>query len=330
MKVVFLQDLNPEAVAYFREKLPDHELVFPQTDDEARQLEAARGADIIVGYKIPKGTLVAAPNLRAFLTGAAGVHHSVAETLRGRPLIQAANSHANALDVAEHAVALALSAAKLIVRGDREMRRGDWSLRYDDVPGALVTGKTAVIIGYGAIGRATAKILSGFEMRIIGVKSPSAKPGRDDLGVETVPANDLDRALASADFVFVFAPLTQATRGLIGRAQFAAMRRTAVLVHLSRGPVVDESALFEALKGRRIAAAALDVWYVYPQTPEDAKNKMPGRLPFHELDNMVMSPHRASYTERMHREQWDDVVENIQRVAAGRPVKNPINLDVGY
>jgi len=330
MKVVFLQDLNPEAVAYFRERLPEHELVFPQTEDEAKQVEAARGADIIVGYKIPKGILGAAPNLRAFLTGAAGVHHSVAETLRGHPSIQAANSHANALDVAEHAVALALSAAKLIVRGDREMRRGDWSLRYDDVPGALVTGKTAVIVGYGAIGRATVKLLRGFEMQTIGVRSPSSTAGRDDLGVEMVPGGDLDRALAAADFIFVFAPLTEETRGLIGRAQFAVMKKTAILVHLSRGPVVDEKALFEALKERRVAGAGLDVWYVYPQTPQEAKNKMPGRLPFHELENLVMSPHRASYTERMHREQRDDVIENVRRVAEGTSVKNPINLEAGY
>jgi len=198
------------------------------------------------------------------------------------------------------------------------------------VPGALVTGKTAVMVGYGAIGRATVKLLSGFEMRAIGVRSPNSKPGRDEMGTETVPAGNLDRVLAEADFIFVSAPLTEKTRGLIGQAQFAVMKKTAILVHVSRGPVVEEKALFEALKERRIAGAALDVWYVYPQSPQEAKNKQPGHLPFHELDNIVMSPHRASYTERMHREQWDDVVENIRRVAAGAPVKNPINLESGY
>jgi phosphoglycerate dehydrogenase-like enzyme len=293
-------------------------------------VEAARGADVAVGYKIPKGLLDVAPNLRAFLTGAAGVHHSVAGSLRARPDVQSANSHANALDVAEHAVALALASAKLIVRGDREMRRGDWTLRYDDVPGALLSGKTAVIVGYGAIGRTTVKLLGGFDVRTIGVRSPKAKAGRDDLGVETVPAGDLDRALPSADFIFVFAPLTEKTRGLIGRAQFAVMKKTAILVHLSRGPVDDENALFEALKDRRIAGAALDVWYLYPQNLQESKNTQPGHRPFHELDNIVMSPHRASYTERMHREQWDDVVANIRRVSAGQPVKNPIDLGAGY
>jgi phosphoglycerate dehydrogenase-like enzyme len=330
VKVVFLQELHPDAVAYLREKLPEFELVFPQTEDEARLVEAARGADVVVGYRIPKGLLEVAPRLRAFLTGAAGVHHSVAESLRGRPQVQVANSHANSLDVAEYGVALALASAKLIVRGDREMRRGDWSLRYDDVPGVLVTGKTAVIVGYGSIGRAIAKLLKGFEMRFIGVRSPRSQPQRDDLGVECVPAADLRRVLASADFVFVAAPLTPATRGLIGKPEFDVMKRSAILVHLSRGPVVDEKSLFDALKSKGIAGAALDVWYAYPQTPADAKNTFPGHLPFHELDNIVMSPHRASYTERMHREQWDDVVENIRRLAGGKPVKNPVNLEAGY
>jgi len=318
------------AIAYFREKLPEHELVFPQTEDEEKLAQAARGADIAVGYRIPKKILEAAPNLKAFLTGAAGVHHSVWENLRGRPEIQAANSHANSLDVAEFSVALALAAAKLIPKGDRDLRRGDWTLRYDDVPGVLVTGTTAVIVGYGAIGRSLAKLVEGFSMRLIGVKSERAAPGRDDLGVEIFPSGDLDRSLREADFVFVFAPLTPKTRGLIGPAQFQIMKKQAILVHVSRGPVVDEKALFEALKERRIAAAALDVWYVYPPRPEDAKHTFPGHLPFHELDNIVMSPHRASYTERMHREQWDDVIENIKRTAAGLPVKNPINLDAGY
>jgi phosphoglycerate dehydrogenase-like enzyme len=330
MKVVFLQDLNPETLPYFREKLPEHELVFPQTEDEAKQAEAARGADVVVGYKLPKVVADAAPNLKAFLTGAAGVHHSLAETLRGRPGVAAANSHANALDVAEHSLALALDAAKLTARGDRELRKGDWSLRYNDVPGVLVTGTTAVIVGYGAIGRALAGLLQGFHMRLLGVRSSRSGGGPDEFGVIPVGPEDLRASLAAADFIFVFAPLTEKTRGLVGTPEFAVMKKDAILVHVSRGPVVDEKALFDALKERRIRAAALDVWYVYPNSKDEYTNKWPGHVPFQELDNIVMSPHRASYTERMHREQWDDVIENIRRIAAGEPVKNPIDLDAGY
>jgi phosphoglycerate dehydrogenase-like enzyme len=330
MKVVFLQDLSGESVAYLRQKLPEHELVFPASEEEAVLAKAAQGADIVVGYRLPQAVLDAAPGLKAFLTGAAGVHHSVAENLKGRPGVQAANSHANALDVAEHTLALALDAAKLISRGDRQMRRGDWSMRYDDVPGVLVTGKTAVFVGYGAIGRALAELLRGFRMRMIGVRTARTGEAPDERGVIPAGPEDLDASLAAADFVFVLAPLTPKTRGLLGPSQFASMKKDAILVHVSRGPVVDEKALFEALKERRIRGAALDVWYVYPQSEAEYGRTWPGHFPFQELDNVVMSPHRAPYTERMDREQWDDVVDNIRRVSAGVPVTNPIDLEGGY
>lgn len=330
MKVVFLQELNAETVAYFKEKCRGHELVFPQTEDPDRLAAATRGADVLVGYRLPKAVLDAAPKLKAFLTGAAGVDKSVVENLAGRPGVQAGNSHANSLDVAEHALALAMSAGKLVPQGDRELRTGGWSLRYDDVEGVLLTGKTAVIVGYGAIGKALASLLGGFHMRVVGVRSSRKSRGLDPQGVQVVGPEELDPSLKAADFVFVFAPLTKKTRGLIGPAQFALMKRSAVLVNVSRGPVVDEGALFGALKERRILAAGIDVWYVYPKSQEEAKRTFPGHLPFQDLDNVVMSPHRASYTERMNREQWDDVVESIERLARGEPVKHPVDLDAGY
>jgi len=327
---VFLQDLNPATVRYFKEKCPGHELVFPQTEDPAKLAEAAKGADILVGYRLPKEVADAAPSLVAFLTGAAGVDRSVAESLNGRPKVAVGNSHANSLDVAEHALALALDAAKLVSKGDRDLRRGDWTLRYDDVHGVLVSGKNAVIVGYGAIGRSLAGILQGFRMNVVGVRSSREPAGRDAGGVQMLGPEDVELALASADFVFVLAPLTPKTKGLLGVRQLAAMKRTAVLVNVSRGPVVEEGALFDALKARRIAAAGLDVWYVYPKGPGAEKSTFPGHFAFHELDNVVLSPHRASYTERMHREQWDDVVESIHRLARGEAVKYRVDLEAGY
>ncbi len=330
MKVVFLQDLNPQTVRYFKEAFAGHELVFPQTEDLAKLTAAARDADVLVGYRLPQEVLDAAPKLKAFLTGAAGVDRTVRENLKVRPEVQVGNSHANALDVAEHALALAMAAAKLVARGDRELRKGDWTLRYDDVPGVLLTGKTVVIVGYGAIGRALAQLLAGFKARVVGVRSSRKTHGVDALGVQMVGAEDLDLSLKAADFVFVFAPLTPKTKGLLGAQQFAAMKPSAVLVNVSRGPVVDEDALFDALKGGRLGAAGIDVWYVYPKGGADVKDTGPGHQPFHELQNVVMSPHRASYTERMHREQWDDVVESIHRLARGEAVKYKVDLEAGY
>ncbi len=330
MKVVFLQDLNEATVRYFKERCLGDELVFPQTEDEGELAKAAEGADVLVGYRLPKAVLDKAPDLKVFLTGAAGVDRTVWENLKGRPGVAVGNSHANALDVAEHALALALDAAKLVSKGDRDLRRGDWTLRYDDVPGVLMSHKTGVIVGYGAIGRTLAALLRGFKMNLIGVRSSRDAAGRDGEGVQVVGPQDLDGALSQADFVFVFVPLTPKTKGLLGTKQLAVLKRTAVLVNVSRGPVVEEGALFDALKARRIGAAGIDVWYVYPKDRASSKATKPGHFAFEELDNIVLSPHRASYTERMHREQWDDVVENIQRVARGESVKYKVDLEAGY
>jgi phosphoglycerate dehydrogenase-like enzyme len=93
---------------------------------------------------------------------------------------------------------------------------------------------------------------------------------------------------------------------------------------------VDEDALFDALKSKTIGAAGIDVWYLYPKGGDSVKATAPGHQPFHELDNLVLSPHRASYTERMHREQWDDAVESILRLARGEGVKFRVDLEEGY
>lgn len=330
MKVVFLQDLNAETVRYFQAKCRGHELVFPQSEDLGKLTAAAKDADILVGYRLPREVAEAAPKLKAFITGAAGVDKTVRESLSARPSVQVGNSHANALDVAEHALTLALDAGKLVSRGDRELRRGDWTLRYDDVPGVLMTGKSAVIVGYGAIGQALAELLRGFRMRVVGVRSSRKARGLDAKGVQVVGPEELKDALGSADFVFVFAPLTPKTKGMVGPKEIGAMKKSAVLVNVSRGPVVDEDALFDALKSKAIGAAGIDVWYVYPKGGADVKNTAPGHQAFHELDNVVLSPHRASYTERMHREQWDDAVESILRVARGEGVKYRVDLEAGY
>ena len=327
MKIVFLQDLNPGTVQYFKEKVPGHDLVFPQTENVDEQAAAAAGADIVVGYRLPKKVADAAPDLKAFLTGAAGVDLTVVESLKGRPKVLVGNSHANSLDVAEHALALAMDTAKLIGRGDRDMRRGDWTLRYNDVGGQLLSGKTVLIVGYGAIGRAFAKLVAGFNMRVLGVRAKAARGERDDLGVETVA---LEEGLPVADLVLVFAPLTHRTKRMIGKGEFQAMKPTSILVNISRGPVVDEDALYQALRTGTIGGAGIDVWYQYPTSSDDVKHTAPGKHPFHELDNLVMSPHRASYTERMHTAQWDDVVENIHRIERGQGVKYAVDLSAGY
>jgi phosphoglycerate dehydrogenase-like enzyme len=129
--------------------------------------------------------------------------------------------------------------------------------------------------------------------------------------------------LRESDFLVIACPLAEDTRGLIGRERLALMKPSAVLVNVGRGPVVDEVALYDALARRRIAGAVLDVWYRYAtlETPD----VRPSHLPFHELDNVVMTPHCSGWTEGLIPRRFAVIIDNVERLRDGRPLRNPVH-----
>jgi phosphoglycerate dehydrogenase-like enzyme len=130
----------------------------------------------------------------------------------------------------------------------------------------------------------------------------------------------LAEVLARADYLAVTLPLTAETRGLLGGRELRSMKPTAVLVNVSRAEIVDEDALYHALAKRRLAAAALDVWYRYPSAPGPTR---PARCPFHELPNVLMTPHVSGWTDGMLEARAALIAQNIERTACGAP---PLNL----
>ena len=177
---------------------------------------------------------------------------------------------------AELTVALLLSLLRRVTEGDRLVRRRDaWELSPTFMLGEGLAGKTLGIVGLGRIGREVARLAGAFGMRV--VHTGGSGP------YEELP---LERLLAEADVVSLHVPLTPETRHLIGRRELARMRPSAVLVNVSRGPVVDEEALVEALAGGRIAGAALDV---YEREPEVSAGLLG-------LENVVLTPHLGSAT----------------------------------
>jgi D-3-phosphoglycerate dehydrogenase len=185
-------------------------------------------------------------------------------------------------EVANHAIALLLAVAKKIVPLDRAVRSGAW--RTGPLgPMQHLTGQTLGLIAYGAIARATAKRAAAFDLEVI-AWDPYAS---DFTGAQRV--DTLDELLARSDFVSVHTPLTPETHHLVNADVLAKMKPTAYLVNTSRGPVVDEAALVDALRAGTIAGAGLDVFEVEP---------LPAGSPLAELDNVVLLPHSASYSDR--------------------------------
>lgn len=262
--------------------------------------------------------------LSAVIVPYAGVHPSIrsccieANKVRVREGLRrllVVNSHHNAAMTAEFGVALALAAAKRVPRGDRELRNNDWRGRgirlkgapdpVPVVPQLILDGKTALMVGFGAVGRRMALSFAALGCRVVAITRSirhveTRRVQRNDISIKirVYPSQHLLALLPTAALVVLCVPLSAETRGLISEAAFNAMRSDAVLVNVARGPVVDQDALIAALQQQKIGCYASDVWWNYPDDWSTAANCPPFRdqlgqpvkLP---PDLTLMSPHRG-------------------------------------
>ena len=194
----------------------------------------------------------------------------------------------------------------------------------------ILAGKTALLLGLGAIGSRVASVCHALGMEVHAVRRRTDRPHPPH--VEVHPSGALSDLLPCADALLVCLPLTPDTRGLIGAREFELLRPSAILVNVARGAIVDEAALYHALAGGRLAAAGIDVWYRYPPTPEERANTAPSGYPFHELDNVVMSPHRggAFRTEELEERRMRDLATSLNAAARGESIPHLVDLAAGY
>ena len=216
---------------------------------------------------------------------------------------------------ADMTFALLLSFARQVTRSDRDIRAGKWTV-FDQTPwlGLDAYNKTLGIFGFGGIGQKVARRAAGFDMRVI-YYSRSRKPeAEEELGVEW--AGDMDTLLSESDYVSLHCPLTDETRGVIGEAEFAKMKSSAVLINMARGAVVQQQALYEALASNEIAGAAIDVCDPEPIAMDD---------PLLTLDNLVMTPHIGSASAATFAAMGMMAATSIVAALSGEPVKNMVN-----
>jgi len=209
-------------------------------------------------------------------------------------------------------------------RLDRKLRTGIWESQWALGVAAPplwpeLAGKTLGILGYGHIGRALARRARAFDMEVWATRrhTDSARP--QELAFLGGP-KQLDDVLRRADYLAVTLSLSQTTRNLITERELRLMKPSAFLINVARAEIFDEGALYRCLASRAIAGAALDVWYRYP-TSSDAT--LPATQPFHELDNVLMTPHVAGSTEGTLESRSQLIANNINRIARGQ---EPINM----
>jgi D-3-phosphoglycerate dehydrogenase / 2-oxoglutarate reductase len=300
--------IAPSAV----ELLNRHDVdVFFSPPYDAPEIVAARARDLAVDAimvrqgKVNDLVIGASPKLKVIVKHGVGIDNiDVASAARrGIPVLRSLGS--NSLAVAEHTIALALTLLKEVTWLDPAVKRGEWPK--PTFIGRDIAGSVIGLIGFGAIGRETARLAEALGMEVT-VHDPMAAPGAIEAAGHT-RADRLDDLLAAADIVSLHCPLTQATRHLIDGPRLARMKPTAFLVNTARGGIVDEAALAEALAERRIAGAALDSFASEPPAADS---------PLWGLPNLVATPHIGGVTNGSARAMAEIAARHIIDVLDGK------------
>jgi phosphoglycerate dehydrogenase-like enzyme len=282
---------------------------------------------VLVAGRPQREHLTASPNLHALIIPWAGLPEATRDLMCDFPHITVHNLHHNAVPVAEMAVTLMLAAAKLVVPLDQALRAHDWTPRYHHPdPTILLEGKTALILGYGAIGQRVAHLCQALGMQVMAIRRHVSALSPDEI----YPPDALHSLLPKANVLIICLPQTPETTGLIGERELALLPQGAVLVNVGRGPIVDEAALYHALREGTLHSAGLDVWYNYPTDEASRPHTSPSAYPFHELDNVVMSPHRGGGSDETGRLRMRRLAGLLNAAARGDEMLNRVDLQAGY
>jgi phosphoglycerate dehydrogenase-like enzyme len=309
---------------WFLEKLradfPQVEVKYSATkrDDE----QALHGADVLIGWSLPPEQFRAAKNLRWIYSITAAVDQFLYPELISSEIAVTNAGRVHGPVVAEHAIAMLLALAKRLPSAVRYQERRKWAMEaiWNEQPRPReVRGANVVVIGLGSIGAEVAAMAASLKMHVIGMRE---HPERGMAGAnEVVGYGSLDDAIARAEFVVLAAPLTERTRHLIDARRLQLFKQTAFLINVSRGALVDEAALVNALRNRRLAGAALDVFEQEPLSRWSPLWKMP---------QVLITPHTAFLTESVWQRHYEVFAANLKRYLAGHPLDGVVDKSRGY
>lgn len=324
MKVLVVRSYIANWIASQKEQIPeDVELITPEKGNEEELIKLAQDADIIVCTRLSANVVKAANNLKLIQKTGAGVDALPFDVIKNNIFV-ANTSGANPVPLAEGTISLLFSLAKRIVQRNRSFPEIDRNR------GTELRGKNVGIIGLGSIGIEIAKRLQAFEMNIYALKRRKSEELQSEMNLEFLGGpEDLDYVLSESDFIIVIVPLTPATRGMIGERELKLMKPTAYIINVARAAIIDEKALYFALKENRIAGAAIDVWWIphwWDPTWKPELDK-PSRYPFWELPNVISTPHNIGFVEmtKYSGNALKIILQNINNVANGKPPINQVD-----
>jgi phosphoglycerate dehydrogenase-like enzyme len=293
--------------------------VLPDVLTDPTHAQTYVDADVIIGARFSR-ELPQPRKLQLFQVPGAGYDAVDLAAIPDSAVVCNCFGHEQA--IAEYVMAALLERHVPLVDADRQLRQGQWTYASGS-PARLhgeLAGKTIGLLGFGHIGKAIAARAKAFEMMVhVANRSPVPPTSLVD---RSYALNSLAEFWGAADFFVISVPSNAETAGIVNAASFAAMRESAVIMNVGRGPTIEERSLYEALESRRIAGAVIDTWYSYPSPAQP--NVLPSKLPFHELPNVVMTPHMSGWTTGTIHRRRQTIADNIGRRAAGKPCINVV------
>jgi phosphoglycerate dehydrogenase-like enzyme len=320
VKALFLGNVAADTANGIRDELPP-ELkieIIADPKDLPGLPQSAADADILVSNHW-RSDYPPAPHIRLVQSVATGIELFDLAALP--PGTAVCNAYGHETAIAEYVLMTMLVWTHRLREIEGEFRTGaSWASSWVEsgAPHGEIRGMTVGIVGFGRVGQEVARRAAVFGCRILAANRSPREPLN---GVERVyPLAELDPMLPDCDIVVVATAAGEGTDNLIDARRLALMKPTAFLVNIARGTILEESAMYEALRDRRIGGAALDVWWQYPNAAEPRRRG--SRFPFHELPNVIMTPHNSGWTSGMVRRRWDEIAENLLRFIRGEPLIN--------
>jgi phosphoglycerate dehydrogenase-like enzyme len=313
-----------QAPPWFLERLKSQfpQLFFAEVKDYMGLPMQLKDADVFVGWSLRPEQLTLAPKLLWIHSPAAAVHQLMFPALQKNKIMVTNSSEVHGPVVAEHALAMMLTLARRLQTAHWYQQQKVWAQEqiWNERPRPMeVAGSNLLLVGLGNIGREIAQRARALGMHVVGVRE---HPEKGNEGCEAVFApTHIETILGDMDFVVLAAPLTEETKSFINAARLARMKRTAYLINVSRGPLIDDKVLVAALREKKIGGAALDVFEEEP---------LPANSPYWGLDNCLVTPHMAALTEKLWERHYALFADNLVRFMSNKELRGLVDKQRGY